>query len=90
MCLSSLVADVCSLGLTITTLVGNTAVVHWTREGLDPNPLTFDLRFVIPPYYDVGLAKATTYPSSFESSGNITVQFPEAGRVFNHSVGSQC
>jgi len=79
LCLSS-IAQVYSLGLTVTTLVGNTAVVQWTREELDPNPLSFDLRFVIPPYYDVGLAKETTDTTTLGSSGNITVQFPEAGR----------
>jgi hypothetical protein len=78
--LASLFAKVYSLGLNITTLVGNTAVVQWTREELDSGPLTFDLRFVIPPYYDVGLAKANINTGSTESSGNITVQFPEAGR----------
>jgi len=78
--LASLFAKVYSLGLNITTLVGNTAVVQWTREALDPDPLTFDLRFVIPPYDDVGLAKGNVCASPAESSGNITVQFPQAGR----------
>jgi hypothetical protein len=78
--LASLFAKVYSLGLNIATLVGNTAVVQWTREAIDPNPLTFDLRFVIPPYDDVGLAKANVCASPAESSGNITVQFPGAGR----------
>jgi len=86
--LSSLFAYVHSLGLTISTLVGNTAVVQWTREGLDPDPLVFDLRFVVPPYYDVGLAKANTYTGSL-SSGNITVQFPEAGRYMLVAVSGQ-
>lgn len=88
--LSSLFVDVHSLGLSITTLVGNTAVVQWTREGLDPDPLVFDLRFVIPPYYDVGIAKASIYTSSLESSGNTSIQFPEAGRYMLVAVsGSQ-
>lgn len=87
--LSSLFADVHSLGLTITTLVGKTAVVQWTRGELDPDPLVFDLRFVVPPYYDVGLAKATTYTNSSESSGNVTVQFPEDGRYMLVAVSGQ-
>lgn len=78
--LASLVSDVCSLGLAITTLDGYNAVVHWTREDSDPDPLSFDLRYVIPPYYDVGLAQANLSPSPIESSGNITVQFPQDGK----------
>jgi hypothetical protein len=81
--------EVYSLGLTVSTLVGNTAVVQWTREELDPVPLSFDLRFVIPPYYDVGIAKETTDTSSLGSSGNITVQFPEAGRYVLVAVSGQ-
>jgi len=87
--LASLFAKVYSLGLNITTLVGNTAVVQWTREELDPNPLTFDLRFVIPPYDDVGLAQANVCTSPTESSGNITVQFPGAGRYMLVAVSGR-
>jgi len=87
--LASLFAKVYSLGLNITTLVGNTAVVQWTREEVDPDPLFFDLRFVNPPYYDVGLAKANVYTSSTESSGNITIQFPEAGRYMLVAVSGR-
>jgi len=78
--LFSLFSSVYSLGLNITSLVGNTAVVQWTREEFDPDPLAFDLRFVIPPYYDVGLAVANVYPREIESYGNVTVQFPQDGR----------
>jgi hypothetical protein len=34
---------------------------------------------VIPPYYDVGLAEASVTPRSAETSGNITVDFPQDG-----------
>lgn len=80
LCLASLFSNVYSLGLNITTLDGYTAVVHWNREAFDPDPLTFDLRFVIAPYYDVGLAEASLSPRSTESSGNITVKFPQDGK----------
>jgi hypothetical protein len=87
--LASLFSNGYSLGLTIATLVGNTAVVQWTREAIDPDPLTVDLRFVIPPYCDVGLAKASVYTSSTESSGNITVQFPDSGRYMLVAVSGR-
>jgi len=89
LCLASLFAEVYSLGLNITTLVGNTAVVQWTREGLDPDQFSFDLRIVIPPYYDVGIAKANIYTSSSETSGNVTVQFPESGRYMLVAVSGR-
>jgi len=77
--LASLCSNVYSLGLNITSLNGYTAVVNWTRDQFDPVPLAFDLRFVIPPYYDVGLAVSSIIPRSTESSGNITVEFPQDG-----------
>jgi hypothetical protein len=77
--LSSLFANVYSLGLNITSIDGCTAVVQWIRGDFDPDPLTFDLRFVIPPYHDVGLAKANMSPSELTFSGNITVNFPRVG-----------
>jgi len=87
--LSCLFSNVCSLSLTITTLVGKTAVVQWTRNELDPDPLSFDLRFVIPPYYDVGLAMAGIRTSSVVPSGNITVQFPNTGKYMLVAVSGQ-
>jgi len=90
LCLCSLFSNVYSLGLDIISLVGNTAVVQWTREEFDPDPLGFDLRFVMPPYFDVGLAQANIDPNEFEFSGNITVDFPLPGPCMLVAVtGSQ-
>jgi len=77
--LASLFSYVYSLGLDIVSIDRYNAVVQWTREDFDPDPLTFDLRFVIPPYYDVGLAHANLAPSELKSAGNVTIKFPGAG-----------
>jgi len=77
--LLSLVSNVYSLALNVTSLNGYTAVVHWTQDKFDPVPLTFDLRFVIPPFYDVGLAMANIAPSSTQSFGNCIVRFTNNG-----------
>jgi len=81
-CLSSLISNVCSLGLTIqlNSLDGMRASVLWTRQKSDPNPLGFDLRFMNPPYTDVGLAEANVYPNVGEISGNVSIEFPKSGK----------
>lgn len=78
--LFSIFSSVYSLSLNITSLVGQSAVVKWTQGQLDPDPLIFDLRFVVPPYYDVGLAVSDVSPRQSESYGNVTVRFPQDGR----------
>jgi len=77
--LASLISNVYSLGLNASVLSGNTTVVCWTREGLDPNPLHFDLRYIALPCYDQSVELAKCNPSLTEFSGNTTVQLPGAG-----------
>jgi len=79
LCLSSLFSHVYSLGLRIVSVDGYMGVVQWTRDDFDPDPLTFDLRFVLPPFDDVGLARANLSPDDLNFSGNVTVEFPGAG-----------
>lgn len=86
---ASLFSNVYSLGLDVVSMDGYKAVVQWTREDFDPDPLTFDLRFVIPPYYDVGLAQANLSPSELKSSGNVSIEFPGAGTYMVVAVSGQ-
>lgn len=73
--------DVYSLELTVQsdTIANSETLVVWNRQPSDPNPLTFDIRFVNSSGTDVGLAAANVNPPPDKSSGNLCVEFPKEG-----------